>query len=83
MVRREDICLDDIDFSTLEAQFKVEETFSFTHIMVIDGLPVIDASKEHKVVAILKKVLFDKVGAFLKSPDAVYFVKNEVNVNTG
>lgn len=77
--------MDDIDYSELEKKYSVNESalLNTDHILVIDGLPKIDESKEKKVVAILKKVLFDKIAAYIRD-DGVYFVKDpSTNMGTG
>lgn len=60
-LRMEDIPVDDVDFSELEAQYKLDDEFQFDNYVVVTGAPVIPEGK----VAVLKKALgglFGKAG---------------------
>lgn len=53
----------DIDFSDLEAKFRVSLDECYDNIIIIDNLPKIDESKEEKLIAVLKKNLFKPASA--------------------
>lgn len=61
VIRLEDIPVDDIDFTDLEEQYKVDDEFEFDQYIVVTGAPVIPESK----IPLLTKALtglFSKVG---------------------
>lgn len=55
----------EIDFSDLEAKYQVSLDECYDNILIIDNLPLIDESKEEKLMAVLKKNLFKPAGASL------------------
>ena len=54
---------ENIDFTDLEAKYRVTLDEDFDNILIIDNLPKIDASKEEKLMGVLKKNLFAPVNA--------------------
>lgn len=54
---------ENIDFSDLEAKYRVTLDEDFDNILIIDNLPQIDSSKEDKLMSVLKKNLFAPVNA--------------------
>lgn len=54
---------ENIDFSDLETKYRVTLDEDFDNILIIDNLPKIDASKEEKLLGVLKKNLFGPVNA--------------------
>lgn len=58
-----DIIIDDadIDFSDLEAKYKVKEPQGFATVVIVDGVPVVDEAKEEKLLNVIKKI-FKGVG---------------------
>ena len=57
---------ENIDFSDLETKFRVNLDEDFDNILIIDNLPKIDASKEEKLLSVLRKNLFLPVEAIPK-----------------
>ncbi|KAJ1937948.1 Translation initiation factor 3 subunit b, partial [Linderina pennispora] len=54
----------DIDFSDLEREFVVpEQEETLENVVVVDNLPVVDESKEEKLIAVLKKLFKKQAGA--------------------
>ncbi|KAI8901054.1 eukaryotic translation initiation factor eIF2A-domain-containing protein [Globomyces pollinis-pini] len=51
----------EIDFSDIEEKYKVVVPTTFDNIVVIDNLPVVDGSKEEKLINVVKKI-FKNVG---------------------
>ena len=53
-----DIIIDDadIDFSDLEAKYHVAAPSGYPKVVIVDGVPVIDASKEEKLFGVIKKI---------------------------
>lgn len=51
-----------LDFSDLEAQFAVPVNSSLDSCVVIANLPIVDAAKESKLLAVIKKI-FKNIGA--------------------
>ena len=47
---------ENIDFTDLEAKYRVTLDEDFDNILIIDNLPKIDASKEEKLMGVLKKI---------------------------
>jgi translation initiation factor 3 subunit B len=54
---------ENIDYSDLEAKYRVSLDEDFDNILVIDNLPKVDSSKEEKLMNVLRKNLFVPVGA--------------------
>ncbi|KAH9004158.1 translation initiation factor eIF-3b [Lactarius hatsudake] len=65
----------DIDFSDIEEKYKVRLEEGFDHILVVDGVPVIDKSKLEKLLAKIAKE-FTRKGAAIK-PDDISVPWNE------
>ncbi|TRM65679.1 eukaryotic translation initiation factor eIF2A-domain-containing protein [Schizophyllum amplum] len=61
---------DDIDYSDIEAKYQVEYDEGFDNIVIVDGAPVIDRSKQERLVAKICKD-FGKKGVHVK-PDNIY-----------
>lgn len=51
-----------IDFTDLENKYRVTLDESFENILIVDNLPKIDASKEEKLMAVLRKNVFSPAG---------------------
>ncbi|KAH9058226.1 translation initiation factor eIF-3b [Lactarius vividus] len=66
---------EDIDFSDIEEKYKVRLEEGFDHILVVDGVPVIDKSKLEKLLAKIAKE-FTRKGAAIK-PDDISVPWNE------
>ncbi len=71
-----------IDFSDLEAKYAVKVDEDFSNILIIDGLPVVDAAKEEKLVAVLKKKFFGPANAEL-APSGVFIPKGTDGMSRG
>ncbi|KAH9081789.1 translation initiation factor eIF-3b [Lactarius deliciosus] len=65
----------DTDFSDIEEKYKVRLEEGFDHILVVDGVPVIDKSKLEKLLAKIAKE-FTRKGAAIK-PDDISVPWNE------
>lgn len=65
-----------IDFSDLEAKYAVELDEDYGNILIIDNLPVVDAAKEEKLLAVLKKKFFGPANASLVEA-GVFMPKDE------
>eukprot|EP00842_Homolaphlyctis_polyrhiza_P003378 jgi/Hompol1/4040/HPOL_003462-RA len=50
-----------IDFSDIEAKYQVKEPSGFANVVVVDNVPIVDESKEAKLVSVILK-LFKNVG---------------------
>ncbi|KAK1232716.1 Translation initiation factor 3 subunit b, partial [Marasmius sp. AFHP31] len=62
--------IDDIDYSDIEAKYRVEYDDSFDNTLLIDGVPIIDKSKLEKLLAKICKE-FSRKGAPIK-PDDIF-----------
>ncbi|CAK5280263.1 unnamed protein product [Mycena citricolor] len=60
--------VDDIDYSDIEAKYKVNYNDSLDNMVVVDGVPIIDRSKLDKLVAKISKE-FSKKGVPIKVDD--------------
>ncbi|KAJ7837506.1 hypothetical protein B0H14DRAFT_2790941 [Mycena olivaceomarginata] len=60
--------VDDIDYSDIEAKYQVHYDDSFDNMLVVDGIPVIDKSKQEKLVAKICKE-FSRKGVPIKPED--------------
>ncbi|KAJ7155508.1 eukaryotic translation initiation factor eIF2A-domain-containing protein [Mycena crocata] len=47
--------IDEIEYSDIEAKYHVQDDIRTDHVVVVDGVPIIDASKEEKLVARIAK----------------------------
>ncbi|KAG1885793.1 translation initiation factor eIF-3b [Suillus subluteus] len=61
---------DELDFSEIEAKYRVDFDDGFDSIIVVDGIPVIDKSKLDKLLAKISKE-FSRRGAVIK-PDDIF-----------
>jgi translation initiation factor 3 subunit B len=52
-----------VDYSDLEAKYRVVVNEDYENVIIIDNLPKIDASKEEKLLGVLRKSLFAPAGA--------------------
>ncbi|KAI0686490.1 translation initiation factor eIF-3b [Cytidiella melzeri] len=59
---------EDIDYSDIEAKYKVQYDEGLDNILVVDGVPVIDKSKMDKLLARISKE-FGRKGAPIKTED--------------
>ncbi|KAG2023374.1 PRT1p [Coprinopsis cinerea AmutBmut pab1-1] len=60
--------IDDIDYSDIEAKYQVHFDDSLDNTVVVDGLPVIDPSKQTKLLSKVVKE-FSKRGVAVKADD--------------
>lgn len=58
-----DQVLESIDFGELEAQHKAKINNDYANILIIGNLPAVNAAKEEKLLAVLKKNVFGKSAA--------------------
>lgn len=65
----------DIDFGDLEERFACVLDEDYSNVLVIDNLPRIDAAKEDKLLAVLRKNVFAPASATLK-PGGTYFPRD-------
>ncbi|KAJ1928649.1 Translation initiation factor 3 subunit b [Tieghemiomyces parasiticus] len=64
----------DIDFSDIEEKYQLTFNESFDNVIVVDHLPVVDSSKEEKLLTVVKKIF--KAVAPLKD-DGLFMPKEE------
>ena len=56
---------EDIDYTDIEEKYRVDAPEGFDNIVIVDGVPIIDKSREEKLVARLAKE-FTRKGAAIK-----------------
>lgn len=61
---------DELDFSDIEAKYRVDFDDGFDNVIAVDGVPIIDRSKLDKLLAKISKE-FSRRGAVIK-PDDIY-----------
>ncbi|KAJ1343551.1 hypothetical protein BSLG_001820 [Batrachochytrium salamandrivorans] len=70
----DDFDVDSIDFSDLEAQFKVSAQSDFQHVIVIDGIPAVEETREAKLISVICKIFKSIDGGILS--DKVFMPKD-------
>lgn len=60
--------VDDIDFSDIEAKYQVQYDDGFDHVVVVDGVPIIDRSKLERLLTKVTKE-FSRQGVSIKHED--------------
>jgi translation initiation factor 3 subunit B len=53
---------EDIDFTGIEQAYPLPEDAGFDSIVVVDNVPVVDQSKEEKLLTVLKKLITKAAG---------------------
>lgn len=66
-----EIKLDDIDFSDLEAKYAVDPNVGLDNYVLVDGAPIAPELKAEKLTLVLKK-LFKTVGKVVDGEDGIY-----------
>jgi len=74
--------VDDIDFSDIEAKYHVDFDDSLDNIIIVDGLPIIDATKRSRLLAKFIKE-FNRKGISLKEDDIHLPWNNDTGKSTG
>jgi translation initiation factor 3 subunit B len=46
----------DIDFSGIEAKYAINIPETFENIVVVDNVPIVDGSKDEKLLSVIKKI---------------------------
>lgn len=46
----------EIDFSDIEAKYKIEVPTKFDHVLMIDNVPIVDSKKQEKLLSVIKKI---------------------------
>lgn len=67
---------DTIDYTDLENRYKVAYNDCYDNIVIIDNLPRVDATKDEKLLAVLRKNLFAAAGAVALA-DGTYMPRDE------
>lgn len=75
IMHKEDILLDEIDYSDLEAKYAINEDITTNNILVVDHIPQLEDKNASKFVALLKKKLFIDFPQL--SIDNFYFPRDE------
>lgn len=75
--------VENIDFSDLEAKYRVTLDEDFDNILIIDNLPKIDVSKEEKLMSVLRKNLFAPVNAVPREGGCLMPRDNETGMSRG
>lgn len=77
-----EIQLDDIDYSDLEAKYQVSADFGLDCYVVVDGAPVAPESKVPILTKVLKK-LFNTVGEVVEGDDGIYMPLDDKGMSKG
>lgn len=80
-IKKEEIALDDIDYTDLESKYSTKPDLSIDHIMILDGIPTLEIEKEKPFLNVIKKKFIQEVKDKIRE-DGVYFPKDN-NVGKG
>jgi hypothetical protein len=70
----------DIDFSDIQEKYTINVPETFDNVVVVDNLPIVDSSKESKLIAVVKKI-FKNIGVI--EDNGIYMPKGDDEKSKG
>jgi translation initiation factor 3 subunit B len=72
--------MEDIDFSDIEAKYKIDVPETFDNVVVVDNVPIVDHTKEEKLLNVIRKV-FKNIGTIKEN--GIYMPKGDDGKSKG